>query len=507
MPLHPRCPSCGSLLPSGSPEELCPPCLMKAGLPSEATVLSDEARAASGRTSSGFTPADIAEMNATFPQFEFIDLLGRGGMGAVYKARQKDLDRLVAVKVLPKELAKSPGFAERFSREARALAKLTHPHIVTVHEFGQAGGLFFLVMEFVDGVNLRQAFQAGRLTPEQALTIVPQICDALQFAHEEGIVHRDIKPENILLDKRGRVRIADFGLAKLLGKTETEPTLTGAHQVMGTLRYMAPEQMEGSHLVDHRADIFSLGVVFYEMLTGELPVGRFAPPSKKVRVDVRLDEVVLRALEQKPEQRYQQASEMNTQLELLRGLSPVALRKAFGMDYKSKTTVLGWPLVHICYGIDPQTGRKRVARGVIAIGDLAVGVFAAGGMAMGGVTFGGMTLGILSTGGMAVGLLAAIGGFAVGGFAWGGCAVGGIAMGGMAVGYYAFGGGAYGAHTLSGMGRDPVAAAFFEPWAHQWMRGLTWLGILFPAAFIVIFGIAWVVMYRVQRGQTPGQDR
>ncbi|MBI5758172.1 MAG: protein kinase [Planctomycetales bacterium] len=501
MPLNPRCPSCGTLLPSSSPEELCPRCLMKAGLHTEVTVLSDEAKAASGRSSNGFTPADIAEMNAVFPQFEFIELLGRGGMGAVYKARQKDLDRLVAVKVLPKELAQSPGFAERFSREARALAKLTHPHIVTVHEFGQAGGLFFLVMEFVDGVNLRQAFQAGRLTPEQALEIVPQICDALQFAHEEGIVHRDIKPENILLDKRGRVRIADFGLAKLLGKTESEPTLTGQYQVMGTLRYMAPEQMEGSHDVDHRADIFSLGVVFYEMLTGELPVGRFAPPSQKVRVDVRLDEVVLRALEQKPEQRYQHASEMNTHLELLRGLSPIALRRAFGMEYKSKATLFGWPLVHICFGIDPQTGRKRVAKGVVAIGDAAIGVFASGGLAMGGVTFGGMSVGLISFGGLAAGLLA-IGGLAFGGFAWGGCGVGVIAMGGMAAGYYAFGGAAFGAHTLSSQGRDPVAAAFFEPWAYQWTKWLTWMCVVLPLANLLVFLVVWLVMRRVQRGQT-----
>ncbi len=148
-------------------------------------------------------------------------------------------------------------------------------------------------MEYVEGVNLRQAILAGGMSPEQAFSIVPQICDALQFAHDEGIVHRDIKPENILLDKRGRVKIADFGLAKLVGAT-ADHTLTAEHQVMGTLRYMAPEQMEGTHAVDHRADIYSLGVVFYELLTGELPIGRFAPPSQKVQVDVRLDEVVLR---------------------------------------------------------------------------------------------------------------------------------------------------------------------------------------------------------------------
>ena len=143
---------------------------------------------------------------------------------------------------------------------------------------------------------------------------MPQICDALQFAHEAGIVHRDIKPENILLDAKGRVKIADFGLAKLLGDAGPQH-LTGTHQVMGTLHYMAPEQWERPRHVDHRADIYSLGVVFYEMLTGELPLGRFAPPSEKVQVDVRLDEVVLRALEKEPERRYQHASDVKTDVE------------------------------------------------------------------------------------------------------------------------------------------------------------------------------------------------
>ena len=174
-------------------------------------------------------------------------------------------------------------------------------------------------MEFVDGVNLRQAIQAGGMDPKQALAIVPQICDALQFAHEEGVVHRDVKPENILIDKRGRVKIADFGLAKLLGQAPGDIALTATQQVMGTLRYMAPEQMEGTKGIDHRADIYSLGVVFYELLTGELPIGRFAPPSKKVEIDVRLDEVVLRALEKEPEQRYQHASEVKTDMETIAG--------------------------------------------------------------------------------------------------------------------------------------------------------------------------------------------
>ena len=146
---------------------------------------------------------------------------------------------------------------------------------------------------------------------------MPQICDALQFAHDEGIVHRDIKPENVLIDRKGRVKIADFGLAKLLGQEQVEVTLTHTNQVMGTFRYMVPEQMQRTHDVDHRADIYSLGVVFYELLTGALPAGSFDPPSKRAPIDVRLDEVVLRALAQEPDRRYQQASGVKTDVERL----------------------------------------------------------------------------------------------------------------------------------------------------------------------------------------------
>ena len=241
--------------------------------------------------------------------------VGRGGMGVVYKARQKQLDRLVALKILSPDVGQGPGLRRTVRSRGPAMAMLSHPHIVTVYDFGQTDGLYYFLMEFVDGVNLRQLLDAGKLAPQEALAIVPQICDALQYAHDKGIVHRDIKPENILLDKDGQVKIADFGLAKLVGREAKDFTLTGAGQVMGTPHYMAPEQIEHPQEVDHRADIYSLGVVFYQMLTGELPIGRFAPPSKKVQIDVRLDEVVLRALEKEPERRYQQASEVKTQVE------------------------------------------------------------------------------------------------------------------------------------------------------------------------------------------------
>jgi serine/threonine protein kinase len=237
-------------------------------------------------------------------------------MGAVYKARQTKLDRLVALKILPPEVARDPAFAERFLREARSLARLNHSNIVTVHDFGDVDGLYYFTMEYVDGHNLRHLLEAGALSTAQVLAILPQICDSLQYAHDAGLVHRDIKPENILIDSKGRVKIADFGLAKLVGLTPTYLTLTGTHEVMGTLLYMAPEQMTRSHTVDHRADIYSLGVVLYEMLTGELPLGRFAPPSHKAAVGQQLDQVVLRALAREPAERYQDAGALKKDVEM-----------------------------------------------------------------------------------------------------------------------------------------------------------------------------------------------
>ncbi len=256
-----------------------------------------------------------AEMAQHFTQFELLEVLGQGGMGIVYRARQKSLDRIVALKVLTPPPGNAAEFAERFQREARALARLEHPHIVRVYEHGTVDGLHYLVMEYVDGVTLRAALREGRLAPEQALRIVPQICDALQAAHDHGIVHRDIKPENVLIAKDGGVKIADFGLARLVEPGDTR--LTRRDQVMGTLHYMAPEQFESPGDVDHRADIYSLGVVLYEMLTGELPIGRFETPSERAAVDARLDEVVLRALEKRRERRYQKADEFRSDMDVV----------------------------------------------------------------------------------------------------------------------------------------------------------------------------------------------
>jgi tRNA A-37 threonylcarbamoyl transferase component Bud32 len=310
-----KCPECGAPLNASAPAGLCPSCLMALNLKTE-TVFS-------GDTTAAQPPLPPDQIAPHFAQLEILECLGRGGMGVVYKARQKSLNRFVALKLLAPERVSDPKFAERFAREAQALAALSHPNIVTIYDFGQAGGFYYLLMEFVDGVNLRRLLRERKFSPEEALTIVPPLCEALQFAHDRGIVHRDIKPENLLLDTSGRVKIADFGVAKMLGVNGDSPAAgTVAREnvtqsVIGTPGYSAPEQLASPQRVDRRADIYSLGVVFYEMLTGELPGKPIEPPSKKVHIDVRLDEVVLRALEKKPELRYQQASELRGDVETL----------------------------------------------------------------------------------------------------------------------------------------------------------------------------------------------
>ncbi len=349
----PKCPQCGTPLPENAPAGLCPNCLMALNLKTE-TAFTDD-------TSAAQPPLPPEQIAPHFPQLEILECLGRGGMGVVYKARQKTLNRLVALKLLAPERVRDAKFADRFTREAQALAALNHPNIVTIYDFGQAGGFYFLLMEFVDGVNLRQLLRTRKIAPEEALAIVPPLCDALQFAHDRGIIHRDIKPENLLLDKVGRVKVADFGIAKMLGTVNgrcsgggTAAPENATQSAVGTPGYSAPEQKTDPQRVDSRADIYSLGVVFYEMLTGELPGKRLEPPSSKVQIDVRLDEVVLRALEQKPELRYQQVSEVKTMVETIATTPRTSAESAPTSD--------SLPKVSLCYVSTPEHLRTLLGR-------------------------------------------------------------------------------------------------------------------------------------------------
>ena len=263
-----------------------------------------------------FIPPSTAELDEMIPGYTFLEFIERGGMGAVYKAVQKSLNRMVAVKLLPLVHRNKETFAERFKREAHALALLNHPHIIAVHDFGEtADGQMYYVMEFVSGMDLQQLLKRDRLEPRQILNIITQVCGALQFAHEQGIVHRDIKPSNILVDERGNVKVADFGLAKIVGPQSTDFTASGA--TLGTPDYIAPEALDHSKNIDHRADIYSLGVMIYELFTGHVPKGMWEPPSVCSGADKGIDAVVSKAMQNNPEKRYQHVRDLTQVLEKL----------------------------------------------------------------------------------------------------------------------------------------------------------------------------------------------
>lgn len=267
-------------------------------------------------------PLSVNELGKLLPHYEIVELIGRGGMGAVYRGRQASLDRHVAIKLLPGALAKDGAehyFVERFFLEAQALAKLNHPGIVTVHDFGKLdGGHLFFVMEHVDGIDLASVLQksASEIPVEFVAAVLIQILNALEYAHGNGIVHRDIKPQNILIDRHGRVKIADFGLAKRIGVGPENGGYTQSGLAVGTPDYMAPESQDPLSSCDHRADIYACGVVLYQLLTRKLPRGKFDSISEfRAGSEKRFERVVEKALQGNPERRYQTADEFRIHLE------------------------------------------------------------------------------------------------------------------------------------------------------------------------------------------------
>ncbi|MBL9113900.1 MAG: SUMF1/EgtB/PvdO family nonheme iron enzyme [Verrucomicrobiaceae bacterium] len=300
------CPKCGAPLADSDAKGLCHACLM-------AEVMQPSGPKAR------WEPPTATDLAALLPQYEIDCLLGRGGMGAVYKGRQKSLDRPVAVKILSAEMEDAdPAFIERFKNEARAMAKLAHPGIVAVYDSGEtANGLLFIVMEYIEGTDVaRMIAQSGRLHSEYAMAITAHVCDALAYAHERGIIHRDIKPANIMVGQDGAVKVADFGLAKMSQSAEAGLTRSGT--VMGTLHYMAPEALSLGNAVDQRADIYAVGVMLYQMLTGKLPQGLFELPSMQIKgLDPRYDGIIAKALREDRDIRYQQAVEMRHDLDAI----------------------------------------------------------------------------------------------------------------------------------------------------------------------------------------------
>jgi serine/threonine protein kinase len=262
----------------------------------------------------------IEDLKEAFPQWEILRLVGRGGMGSIYHARQTSLDRDIAIKIIDRRFSNEPEFLDRFEREARALAKLSHPNVVAVYDFGRSeNGLVYLTMEYVHGLNLREAMASMSIEPSETLEILKRLCSAIHYAHSKGVVHRDIKPENILLAEDGSIKIADFGIAKILDPRAVYRQ-TATQHVLGTMHYLAPEQLESRGEVDHRVDIYALGVVFYELLTRELPIGSFESPSQlnpAIHAQWRdtMDAVVMKALTRRPSARYQSAEELKSAIE------------------------------------------------------------------------------------------------------------------------------------------------------------------------------------------------
>ena len=239
----------------------------------------------------------LAAIQPLFPNYRILERIGRGATSSVYRAEHRKLARTVAIKILDPELGSEPGFLERFQREARATARLQHPFIVTVLDFGDVEGVLYLVLEDCGGATLRKLVSAGVGKRGDALVALARVAEALEYAHGQMAVHRDLKPENVLIDAHGYPRIADFGLARVI--EPGTPRLTRTGDVMGTPHYMAPEQVQGRE-ADHRADVYAIGVMAYEILTGDLPVGRFDPPNAAGIGHPALDDLVMRALSADP---------------------------------------------------------------------------------------------------------------------------------------------------------------------------------------------------------------
>ena len=323
----PKCPQCGYTLSGGTPADLCPKCLLLGVPDCDAVDFDDPAptipmrqpRSPTGASAHppAWEPPMASDLQAMLPQYEVMELLGRGGMGAVYKGRQIALDRLVAIKILNPEIGNEEhDFVGRFNLESRAMAKLKHPGIVAVYDCGQTPeGLLYFVMELVEGMDVqRMIAQEGRLHSANAIAIAAHVCEAMQYAHERGIIHRDIKPANIMVDHEGHVKVADFGLVKMANASATS-TFTISGTVMGTPQYIAPEALILGTSVDHRADIYAVGVMLYQMLTGHVPHGVFELPSLKVPgLDPRLDSIIARAMRENRDQRYQSAGELRSDL-------------------------------------------------------------------------------------------------------------------------------------------------------------------------------------------------
>ena len=256
-----------------------------------------------------FLAPEPSELAPLFPGYDIEYLIATGGMGAVYRAVQRSLDRTVAIKILPHEFSADAAFCAGFEAEAKAMARLNHPNLIGVYDFGEVNGMLYIIMELVPGQSLFHSSNGLAIDPSEVIRIITGICHGLAHAHEHGIIHRDIKPSNILLDLNAQPKIGDFGLARPIEVKTQE-----GEEIFGTPHYTAPEVVNAPHSVDNRADIFSLGVMLHELLTGTLPANDLRSASAISHCDPRFDAIIRRATNPHPEERYSTATEIANDL-------------------------------------------------------------------------------------------------------------------------------------------------------------------------------------------------
>lgn len=261
---------------------------------------------------SAFNAPHVDALAPLFPGYEIHSLIATGGMGAVYQAVQKSLDRVVAIKILPQEFSKDASFCAGFEAEAKAMARLNHPNLISVYDFGEVNGMLFIIMEYVPGQSLFHSSHGIAIDPGEVIRLVSSICSGLAHAHENGIIHRDIKPSNILLDLSAQPKIGDFGLARPVERKDQE-----GEEIFGTPHYTAPEVLSSPQSVGFRADIFSVGVLLHELLTGKLPADDMRPASVISHCDLRFDAIIRRATNLQPELRYSDATEIIKELRMI----------------------------------------------------------------------------------------------------------------------------------------------------------------------------------------------
>lgn len=466
-----NCPTCGGQLAIAELGELCPRCLFEVAresvneLNAETLQDGDEPTIVPDATEVGDLPRISRQARLpSIPNYELLSEVARGGMGVVYRARQKNLDRTVAVKMMLSGQYASDAEIGRFEAEAHAAARLDHPNIVPIYEVGESDGHRFFSMAFVEGEALDQQLSRGAMPSRKAAELLVKLSEAVVYAHERGIVHRDLKPANVMIDQKGEPRVTDFGLAKRLdGGTQ----LTATGQTLGTPSYMAPEQAAGkADAVGPAADIYALGAILYAAITAEPPFMSDSPMTTMMMVlerepaaprtldqsvDSDLEAICLKCLEKKPEDRYASASDFAADLRRYLNNEPIEAVKLSGIRklakwyrtvktskdvrIRSERTLFSLPLVDIAFGrdlaIDEEYGH---AKGIFAFGDRATGVFACGGIAKGVFAFGSRAYGVFSLGAVSVGVVSS-GAASLGVLSMGGIAVGCFGLGFISAGY------------------------------------------------------------------------